>query len=222
MARPKLRNIEPTGALAERQLPDGRRRIKLTRQERFAMERRQKAEAAAALFLDLKEERTWASIAEELELSPSQLKDLTKSQEFDEVYNAMYAELGHDPRYRATMAALGDMLPMAVDKLRLLLTSSRTPPGILLKAVEKVMELNAVTKPEHDKSDRTEMINFLMQNNISVENMGIAIPPQYLEAMQAMNEVVDGALLPDNGTDPQDSSTPGSASGSSPDEGSEP
>ena len=105
---------------------------------------RRTAAAAAALFLDLKENHTWKRIAEELGLSASQLRDLTKTREFDEAYERLFAELGHDPRYRAAQAKISDMLPLAIEKLADLLVSPSTSPGTRLKAIEKVIQLNGL------------------------------------------------------------------------------
>ena len=186
MSRPKLEDVETNGVLAERRLPDGRRRITLRRAEREALQRQERAEAAAALFLDLKENHTWKQIAEELGLSASQLRDLTKTREFDEAYERLFAELGHDPRYRAAQAKISDMLPLAIEKLADLLVSPNTSPGTRLKAIEKVIQLNGLEGQKQDKSDRQEIIAFLQQNNINLGSMGIAVPAEYEEALEAV------------------------------------
>jgi hypothetical protein len=186
MSRPKLADVETNGVLAGRRLPDGRRRITLRRAEREALQRQERAEAAAALFLDLKENHTWKQIAEELDLSASQLRDLTKTREFDEAYERLFAELGHDPRYRAAQAKISDMLPLAIEKLADLLVSPNTSPGTRLKAIEKVIQLNGLEGQKQDKSDRQEIINFLQQNNINLGEMGIAVPTEYEDALEAV------------------------------------
>ena len=73
--------------------------IKLRRKEQRELRERQHVEGAIALFLDLEGYCTWEQIAEELRISTSKLRDLTKSDLFDEIYNKMFGELGHDPRY---------------------------------------------------------------------------------------------------------------------------
>ncbi len=145
---------------------------------------RRTAAAAAALFLDLKENHTWKRIAEELGLSASQLRDLTKTREFDEAYERLFAELGHDPKYRAAQAKISDMLPLAIEKLADLLVSPSTSPGTRLKAIEKVIQLNGLEGQKQDKSDRQEIIAFLQQNNINLGSMGIVVPAEYEEAVE--------------------------------------
>jgi hypothetical protein len=202
MARRKLSDASPTGALDERRLPDGRRKIKLRRAEREALARRQRAEAAAALFLDLETGRTWADIAQELDLSPAQLKDLTKTPEFDAAYNMLFAELGHDPRFRAVQGALADMLPLAVRELKNLLTLPGTPAGVRLKAAEKIMDLNGISKPQQQHSDRQELVRFLVEHRINFEDLAIPVPPEYAQTMRSLPEgVVEGEVIEPAGQD---------------------
>ena len=92
MARKKL--PPPTGALAGRQTKDGRRRLHLNRHERRDLVRSELIEAACAKFLDTTEHHTWKEIAEELGITLDQLKGLTRSEEFEDKYNLMFAELG--------------------------------------------------------------------------------------------------------------------------------
>ena len=199
MSRPKLSDAETNGILAERRLPDGRRRITLRRAEREALQRQERAEAVAALFLDLKENHTWKQIAEELGLSASQLRDITKSKEFDEAYERLFAELGHDPRYRAAQAKISDMLPLAIEKLADLLVSPNTSAGTRLKAIEKIIQLNGLEGQKQDKSDRQEIITFLQQNNINLGAMGIAVPTEYQEALDAVIRPVQEEEVSDDG-----------------------
>jgi hypothetical protein len=202
MARRKLSDASPTGALDERRLPDGRRKIKLRRAERYALARQQRAEAAAALFLDLETGRTWADIAQELDLSPAQLKDLTKTAEFDAAYNMLFAELGHDPRFRAVQGALADMLPLAIRELKNLLTLPGTPAGVRLKAAEKVMDLNGISKPQQQHSDRQELVRFLVEHKINFEDLAIPVPPEYAETMRSLPDgIVEGEVVEDETTE---------------------
>jgi hypothetical protein len=175
--------------LDERKLPDGRRKITLRKSERDAMVRRQRAEAAASLFLDLEVGRTWAQIAQELGLSTAQLKDLTKTKEVDEAYNQLFAELGHDPRYKAAQGALSDMLPLAVNELKQILTNRSIAAGTRLKAVERVMALNGLSGEKPIQSDRSDLVKFLVEHKISLDDMKVPVPNEYNEYM---NEIVDG------------------------------
>ena len=185
------RKVDPnlvTGALANRQTSKGRR-VKLTKAERESFIRQQRAEHAAVLFLDLDEARTWAQIAEEMELSPHQLRDLTKTEEFDEAYNRLFAELGHDPRYKAAQGALADMLPLAVHQLKGLLTGERVAAGTKLRAIEKVISLNGLENMQPAQSDRQELVAFLVENNINLDGMKIVLPNEYAEVE---GEVIEG------------------------------
>lgn len=199
------RKVDPdkvTGALAERQTSKGRR-VKLTKAEREAFTRRQRAEQAAALFLDLDEARTWAEIASEMDLSPHQLRDLSKTEEFDEAYNRLFAELGHDPRYKAAQGALADMLPLALGQLRDLLTSTRTASGTKLRAIEKVIALNGLENVQPAQSDRQELVTFLVENKIDLSDVKIVLPSEYAEVEDEVVEAnyIDTNLLSSNTQD---------------------
>ena len=189
------RKVDPdkvTGALAERTTALGRRRIKLTKAERQALRRKELASTAAFLFLDLDEARTWKQIADEMGLSAHQLRDLTKSEEFDALYNDLFVELGKDPRYKAAQGALADMLPLAMMELKSLVTDTRTPAGTRLKAIDKIMHLNGVENLQPQSSDRQELVQFLINNNINIEAVGVPLPDMYQEQME---EVVDAEFI---------------------------
>lgn len=190
MPKRKLKEENVTGVLAERQTADGRRRIKLSQKERQALQRRERAETAAFLFLDLERSRTYTEIAEELGISVNALKDLTKTPEFDKAYNELQPEIGHDPRFRAARTALMDMLPHAIVELKNMLTNPRTPPSVKLKAIEKVLDLNAVDAPDV-QNERQEIVQFLIDNRVDARSFGITVPPEYMEAFQQNIEVVD-------------------------------
>jgi hypothetical protein len=89
--------------------------------------------------------------------------------------------LGHDPRYKAALGAVGDMLPLAVRELKELRTDGRTPPGVRLKAIERVMVLNGLTEPQPQHSDRQELVRFLVEHKITLEHAAIPVPEEYLE-----------------------------------------
>lgn len=189
MPKRKLKDTEITGALKENMYPDGRRKLQLTKADKKALMRQQTAEAAAALFLDLNESRTWPEIAHELDMSVHSLKELTKTPEFNVAYNALFPELGHDPRYKAAQGALSDMLPEAISRLRTLLTNEQTPPSVRMKAIEKVISLNEVSQPGSQHSDRQEMVRFLTQNNIQIDTVNMAVPQEYQQALEEYAEV---------------------------------
>ena len=189
--RIKLGDEQMTGALAEIQ-PNGKRKISLTKKERQALQKQQLAEAAAALFLDLQEKRRWVDIADELGLSMNQLRDLTKSKEFDIAYNALFAELGHDPRYRAAQARLSDMLPTAIVELgRIMDGSTGATPSIQLRAITKVIELNGLTGQDSRNTGREDLAKFLQDMRVAASPT-VVPPDEYAEAMKEVNDVVEG------------------------------
>ena len=127
---------------------------------------------------------SWADVARELDLSPSQLRDLTKTAEFDAAYNQLFAELGHDPRFRAAQGAVADMLPLATVELKRLLTGTRTPAGVRLRAIERIFSLNGLNEPQQQGNDRQELARFLVEHHITLESVGIVVPPEYDRALR--------------------------------------
>jgi hypothetical protein len=107
------------------------------------------------------------------------------------VVGAPGGPLGHDPCYKAARGAVGDMLPLAVRELKELLTDNRTSLGVRLKAIERVMVLNGLTEPQH--SDRQELVRFLVEHRISLDNAAIPVPEEYLEGEVSEIEI---QLLP--------------------------
>jgi hypothetical protein len=199
MGRPKKKDMEPTGALATNTMSDGRRKIKLRAADRAQLVRRQKAEAACALFLDVERGLTWKEVALELGISIGALKDLTKTPEFDEAYNNLFPELGHDPRYQAARGVVGDMLPLAVKELKNILTDGRTPAGVRLKAIERILTLNGLQEPQNQGSDRQELARFLVEHRIKLETVGVVVPAEYQKALELatggpIDEVVEGEI----------------------------
>lgn len=194
----KRKVTKVTGALAARTDDNGRRRIKLTKAEREALRRQELASTAAFLFLDLDEARTWKQIAEEMELSPHQLRDLTKTEEFDLAYDNLFVELGKDPRYKAAQGALADLLPLAMAQLKNILTGDRTPAGTRLKAVEKIMSLNGMENIAPQASDRQELVQFLVKNEINIDAVGVPLPDMYQEHM---DDVIDAEIIQEQEND---------------------
>jgi hypothetical protein len=179
--RKHLDEVNVTGALGERLLPDGRRRIKLTADERKIFSRSEMVETAVRLFLDLESDHSWQAIAEQLGISIMALKDLTKSQEFIDKYDQHFAELGHDPRLRSAQAAIVDLLPMAVKELRELITGGDVPASVKFRAIEKVIELNGIGPQKGGQMDRHELMEFLRGANINLmqNNINAPVPALY-------------------------------------------
>ena len=178
--RPKKIDIKDN--LEDRTNAEGRRRLTLTANERRQLTVQQQCETAAVLFLDTANHHSWLEIAQELGMTPNELKTLTKRDEFQVAYNNLFAEVGHDPRYKAAKGKLADMLPSAVTTLEELVTSRGTAGGVRLKAALEILRLNGVSTPDPQQNDRQELAEFLRTQNINIEQLNIAIPPEYLDA----------------------------------------
>lgn len=189
--RKRLEETEVTGALAERIMPDGRRKIKLTAGERQMFARNEMIETAVRLFLDVSGDHSWQEIADQLGISVMALKDLTKTQEFIDVYDQHFAELGHDPRLKSAQAAIVDLLPLAVRELRELLTDGDVPASVRFRAIEKVIELNGIGPAKGGAMDRHELMEFLKGTNIQLtqNNIQATIPTPF---EGDINAYVDG------------------------------
>lgn len=178
--------------LDERRTIDGKRRLMLTQGERTALITNQLIERAVGLYLDLEDARSQREIAQELDITVKQLKYMTQSEEFKAIYEDHFSELGHDPRLKATRAGLVDLLPLAHSRFRGLLESTDTPATVLLKAVEKVLELNGV-KPQASKiSDRKELAEFLGGRDVTLTQVNINMPD---DNAQALLDVIGGHVV---------------------------
>lgn len=185
------RKVDPTkvqGVLKDRITASGHRRIKLNKEERAALKRQELATTAAYLFLDLDTPRSLSEIAREMDMSIHQVREITKTEEFEIAYNDLFLELGKDPRYKAAQGALADMLPIAMGQLRDILTNPRTPAGTRLKAVEKIMNLNGLENIAPQQSNRQELVEYLVENNINIDAVNIALPDMYMEQMDNVIE----------------------------------
>ena len=192
--RPGFDDIPMSGEFAEdRRHPDGRRQIQLTNDQRRIINRRREVEAAAALFLDLDGHHTWQEIAEELGISLSKLKDISKSVEFEDAYNRLMAEISHDPRYRAVTANIANMLPLATKTLMDLLLDVNTAGGVKLRTVETIYKFAGIQAPDEVMSERKALADFLSQHEVGPPQT-IIIPAEYEGALDNYNvedEVLD-------------------------------
>ena len=163
----------------------------LTADERNALIQNQIIERAVTLYLNLDEAKSQKDIADELDLTVRQLKYLTQSDEFKRIYDEYFSELGHDPRLKATRAGVVDLLPLAYNNLRSLLASPNTPATVMMKAIDKVFELNGV-KPQSGKiSDRKELAEFLKNNSINLTQINLSTEPQNEEAL---THIIEGEM----------------------------
>jgi hypothetical protein len=177
MARRKLEPQDENGALATR------RRIKLTKADRERLHEERLAEAAAALFLDLESPRKWTEVAEALNISLDTLKNLTRGELFQQKYDALMAELGHDPRYKAVQAGMADLLPVALRQLEGLIRTG--PPQVKMQAIKFLFETSGVkVKPPDESDDRARLAEFLQKANITQNNIQITLDPEYAAGVQ--------------------------------------
>lgn len=192
--RPGLEDVPMSGVFEEdRRHPDGRRQIQLRANERREIVRRREVEAAAALFLDLNGHHTWQEIADDLEISLSKLKDITKSIEFEDAYNRLMAEISHDPRYKAVTANIANMLPLATKTLMDLLLSADTAGGVKLRTVETIYKFAGIQAPDEVMSERKALAKFLAEHAVGPNPDGPTVPAEYADAVDNYHvEIVEG------------------------------
>ena len=195
-----LDQITISGPLAERRKTDGRRRIRLNAQEREELFERQQIERAVGMFLDLERAYSWREISQELGLTIKQLKDLTKSELFNEIYAEHFQELGHDPRLKASQAAITDLLAIAVNQLKGLLVGQETPASVRYNTIVKVLELNGITAQKGGANDKQQLANFLKEAGViqqnNVETMVVQVPAEYQQGIQNYEDAIEGEFSP--------------------------
>jgi hypothetical protein len=186
-SKPRLDEIQITGALATRINSRGRRNLSLTKKERHDLKKQEQVEKAVAMFLDLTQARSWDQIAHELGVSLPTLKTLTKTQAFMDTYSLYFAELGHDPRLRASQAAISDMLPVAIRELKVMLTDPSVSPSVRFQVIKEIIRLNGIDQPKTGQSDKQELNEFLKTANINVNVTNNGVNP-YAKDMEAYVE----------------------------------
>ena len=180
-------DLTQSGPLAVRK-EGGHRSISLKKNEREYLRFRAKVERAVTLFLDIEIGRTWAEIASEMGISVPSLHDLTKTDEFNEIYNQFFADLGHDPRLKVSQQALADMVPLAVRTLREIIASPDASTASRVKAIEMVFKIGGIQQIQPKESDKTELQKFLLGKGINVEQVNVQLPP----ALQRAEDMLSG------------------------------
>jgi hypothetical protein len=183
------------GALAERTTADGRRRIQLTNDERDEALFHETIEHAVALYLDLRGRHTNQQIADELGISVHQLKNLTCTEEFEACWNENAADLGHDPRLKASQNALLGLLPDAVMAVEDVLANGSSNAKV--QAAKMVFDLNGVVKRTMTDSNKKEMIDFLTGKSavINQTNVQINVPQEFTDTLEHLNRAIDGEFV---------------------------
>jgi len=179
----------PEDIFDEHQTADGRRRIQLTTQEREDLAESRLIEGAVALYLNLDDRLTNAQIAEQLGITPKQLKRLTNTELFARVYNDHFIELGHDPRLKAVRSAMTDLLPDAYNQMKELLTDRDTPAGTRHRLIMDIFKLCGIRPSDPQVSDKRELAEFLKEQNINIQELHVHnIPQDYRVALERAQE----------------------------------
>jgi hypothetical protein len=185
-----IKDLKIEGPMADRITKSGQRRLMLTRAEKKEFYEQKQIETAVALFLDIEHSHSWDEIAAAVGVHTSTLKAMTKSDQFMAVYNEHFVELGHDPRLKASKAALVDMLPTAIRELRNMITAPETPPSVRLNAIKEILRLNGFEASRPIQSDKQELADFLKGAGLQVNNINVSVPPEFQEKMK---DYVDGS-----------------------------
>ena len=205
--RERVCELEQSGPLALRK-GSVNRSISLKKQEREYLKFRAKVEKAVSLFLDLNVERTWAQIATELGTSVPGLHNLTKSDEFNEIYAQYFADLGHDPRLKVSQQALADMVPLAVRTLREIIVNPESPASARIKAIEMIFKMAGVERVTPKESDKSELQSFLLGKGINIEQVNVVVPSALQRAEELLASpppvVVEGEVVEQTDEDPSD------------------
>ena len=92
-----------------------------------------------------------------------------------------------------------------------MLLNPQTPAGVRLKAIEWIMSLNELNEPAPQHSDRQELMAFLIEHRIRLDDVKAPFPPEYLQAYKdLLLEVVEGEFTDIGILPPGGGSTPGS------------
>jgi hypothetical protein len=196
---------EPKGPLAERTTADGRRRLKLNQDEREAFLTSTQIDRIVHMVLNIEEDYTYGQMAEELEISVPQLKNLMRTPEFQDRYNEYFMELGKDPRVRLTQAKIAELLPKAFMTMKKGLEDPEAPWTAKVKIVEKILELSGIERPQTLQNDRKEFEQFWEEEAGEDDRIRISIPAKFAQTRQAYErgesfvdgsreEVVDGEV----------------------------
>lgn len=189
-------NTNTTGAI----IPNPRRHINLTSGERDGFLTSQNIELAVSYFLDLEQDRTVKQIAEEMGMSVSALKRLTLSPEFQSVYDETLMGLGHHPRLQAVNANLPELMPLAYQALKTVLTGPRVAATAKVQAVKLLFDTLHISDARKDE-DPAPLNNFLQANGVSIQgsghtiNVNLPIPEEYRAAFERLMGVTPAEVI---------------------------
>lgn len=102
-------------------------------------------------------------------------------------------EISHDPRLKATKNALLDLLPLSLVAIKDVLENGTA--GAKVQAARMVFDLNGIVKQVSTESDRKELIDFLTDKNLTLQQNNVnvnIVPDEYLETMDNYGRAVEG------------------------------
>jgi hypothetical protein len=174
--------MDPTD-IHNRTTADGRRRLALTDRERKEFLKREKTERLVSMYLTLEGAMTRSEMAEELDITVRQLKTITESDLFKELYEEQFSTLGQDPRLQAVQQGLSDLLPQAFVELRRALSNEDVPWTVKFNAIKEVLKLNGIIAKTPAMSDRKELAEFLGSAGINIGEMNVNVSHEYQDAV---------------------------------------
>lgn len=185
-----LREVpEPKGAIAQRIKEDGRRRLKLNSEERAELRDALLIDRLVLMILTLDETSlSYEEMAEELGITTAQLKNLTRTEAFQERYNQHFMQLGQDPRVEVTQSRIVELLPQVFLQMEEGLRNPDVPWTAKWNIMEKVLELAGIDKPNLVDNERKEIEEFLLNKSESDDSIQIIIPSKYMETMERYQE----------------------------------
>lgn len=150
-------------------------------------------EAAVAMFLNPYEHLRTQDIAAELGISTKTLKKITQDETFIELYNDHFLEVSHDPRIQLVRSSIGEIAPLALQRLTEMVEKETTPPTVLLNAIKLIFEKAGIEPVNVRSSDKKELVDFLNDRGVNIQQMNVNIhaPSEYEEVYA---EVLEGVV----------------------------
>ena len=182
------------GAMRERITPSGRRNLMLTIKERKEFSRSEAIEHAVACYLNVSKTRmSETQMAEECGLTISAFKNMTRSDDFIELYSKNYEDLGHSPLLNPAKTMIGNMLIKSLGIFDELMSDADTPANTRFQMIKWAVEMNGLQAPKPVGSDKDELTNFLKDANVTqINNNTLVLPDGFHEKI---HEYVDGSFV---------------------------
>lgn len=147
---------------------------------------------AIDMFLDIENDHPRTEIMNTLGLSHETFRNLTNSRDFEERYNHHFLELRTDPVVTAVQHKLVDtLLPKAFRVLQEILDDTNAPATARIRAALEVLNKAGIKDMQPQQSDRHELVKFLGEKGITINNLTVNLPAEYQQAIEKWN-VVEG------------------------------